>query len=221
MQVRRVAAVVVALVLLTGALSSAVAQTGAGTAKAVDSKALLAARVRGSATAPITVYEMSDFQCPYCRNFALETWPALEERYVKTGKVKWVFINFPITSIHKNAAPAAAVAMCAAKQGKFWPMHDVLFRTQKVWSSLKEPGQYFLSLADSIGASKPALRTCAASGEMDTEVENDAAGANRAGAASTPTFYIEGGLLQGAQPLPVFTQILDSIYTLRTKPKKG
>ncbi len=203
------------------------AQSGGGataTASAASadslSKLLLAARTRGSATAPITVYEMSDFQCPYCKRFALETWPTLEERYVKTGKVRWVFIHLPITSIHKNAAPAAELSMCAAKVGKFWPMHDVLFRTQETWAPLKQPGQFFLTLADSIGMAKSALRACAASGEMADEVEQDVNGAGRSGAQSTPTFYIEGGLLPGAQPLPLFTQILDSIYAVRTAPKK-
>lgn len=183
-------------------------------------RALVVARTRGSATAPVTVYEMSDFQCPFCRRFALETFPALEERYVKTGKVRWVFIHLPISDIHPNAIPAAEVSMCAAKQGKFWPMHDVLFRTQKVWAPLKEPGQFFLTLADSVGVEKSALRSCASRNEMQAEVEADAVGANRAGAASTPSFYIEGGLLVGAQPQAVFVQILDSIIGVRTAAKK-
>ena len=184
-------------------------------------KVLIAARTRGSATAPLTVYEMSDFQCPYCRRFAVETFPTLEEKYVRTGKVRWVFIQLPIPSIHKNAVAAAEVSMCAAKQNKFWPMHDLLFKYQETWAPLKEPAQFFLTLADSVGISKGALRDCAASGEMRQEVAIDANGANRAGAQSTPTFYIEGGLLPGAQPLPLFVHILDSIYAVRTAPKKG
>ncbi len=220
--------------LAVSAAGAAQAQSGAKPAEApakpqdaaakakTDSvaKALLAARTRGSATAPITVYEMSDFQCPFCRRFAIETYPALEERYVKTGKVRWVFVNLPLTSIHRNAAPAAELAMCAAAQGKFWPLHDALFRTQQTWAPLKEPGQFFLSLADSAGLAKGPLRECAASGEMRDEVAHDANGASRAGAQSTPTFYIEGGLLPGAQPLQVFTQILDSIYAARTAKKR-
>ena len=78
----------------------------------------LAPRTRGAATAPITVYEMSDFQCPYCRRFALNTFPDLDREYIATGKVRWVFINFPLTMIHPNAAAAAEVAMCAAKTGQ-------------------------------------------------------------------------------------------------------
>src|SRR5262245_49822911 len=72
-----------------------------------SSQNLLAERSKGSATAPITVYEMSDFQCPYCRQHAVETFPELEKSYIQTGKVRWVFLNFPLTSIHHNAAAAA------------------------------------------------------------------------------------------------------------------
>jgi protein-disulfide isomerase len=177
----------------------------------------LAARSKGSSTAPITVYEMSDFQCPFCRRHAQETFPAIEREYVATGKVRWVFINFPLTSLHANAAPTAEFAMCAARQDKFWPVHDLLFRHQRTWAPLREPGAFLLTLADSVGMSKTDLLACLKSKVARQEVEADAAGAVRAGAGSTPTFYIEGGLLPGAQPLPVFRQILDSIYTVKTR----
>ena len=64
----------------------------------------LSARTKGSPTAPIVVYEMSDFQCPFCRRHAVEVFPALEQEYIRTGKVRWVFVNYPLTSIHPNAA---------------------------------------------------------------------------------------------------------------------
>jgi protein-disulfide isomerase len=179
----------------------------------------LAGRTRGSATAPITVYEMSDFQCPYCRNFALTTFPALDSAYIRTGKVRWAFINFPLTSIHPNALAAAEMALCAAKQNAFWPVHDLLYLHQEVWAPLKEPAAFFLSLADSARISKPALLACVRSPTTEETVRADAQGAERSGANSTPTFYIEGGLLAGAQPLAVFRQVLDSILRVRSKPK--
>ena len=172
----------------------------------------LASRSRGSATAPITVYEMSDFQCPYCRRFSLETFPALEREYIATGKVRWVFVNFPLTSLHSNAVPAAETALCAARQNAFWPVHDLLFQHQETWAPLKEPAAFFISLADSAKISKPALLECVRSPATRAEVRAEAEGAERSGASSTPTFYIEGGLLAGAHPLPVFRQVLDSIY---------
>ena len=179
----------------------------------------LSTRTRGSATAPITVYEMSDFQCPYCRRFAQETWPTLEREYVATGKVRWVFVNYPLTSLHSNAVPAAEAALCAGKQGAFWPVHDLLFQYQNTWAPLKEPAPFFLSLADSAQLSKPAMLECVRAPATRAEVRAEAEGAERSGASSTPTFYIEGGLLAGAHPVGVFRQVLDSIYLEKRKKK--
>ncbi len=172
-------------------------------------------RSKGSPGATVTVYEMSDFQCPYCRRFALETFRTLEREYISTGKVRWVFVNFPLTSIHANAVAAASTGLCAARQGAFWPVHDLLYQYQETWAPLKEPGPFFLSLADSAGISKPKMLECVKSPTTESEIRYEAEGAERAGASSTPSFYIEGGLLTGAHPLPVFRQVLDSI--LRTK----
>jgi protein-disulfide isomerase len=179
----------------------------------------LEARSKGSAKAPITVYEMSDFQCPYCRKFAEETFPTIERSYIATGKVRWIFINFPLTDIHSHAAAAAELGLCAAKQNGFWRVHDLLFQYQEAWAPLKEPGPFFVSLADSAGLSKPALLSCLEAPETLQAVQADAEGASRSGAGSTPTFYIEGGLLEGAVPLPVFRGVLDSVYAVKTRKK--
>jgi len=201
---------------LTGALFLMAAPLAAQTA--AETAASLVPRTRGAATAPITVYEMSDFQCPYCRRFALNTFPELDRDYITTGKVRWVFINFPLSMIHPNATAAAEVAMCAAKSGKFWEVHDLLYRNQPTWAPLTEPGAFFLTLADSASIPPAAFRKCLVDRETLDLVASDARGATQAGASSTPSFYIEGGLLPGAQPVAVFRQILDSIYTAKTAP---
>ena len=172
----------------------------------------VASRAKGRADAAITVYEMSDFQCPYCREFTLQTMPALEREYVATGKVRLVYINLPLTNLHKNAAPAAELAMCAARQQGFWTMHDLLFRHQDEWAELAAPRAYFLALGDSAGLDRGRLSRCLDSGSAAALVRADAERARRAGAKSTPTFYIEGGLLEGAAPITVFRAVLDSIY---------
>jgi protein-disulfide isomerase len=182
---------------------------GASTAAAQQDD-LLAARTHGSPTAPVTVYEISDFQCPYCAQFFLQTMPFLEREYVVPGKVKFVFVNFPLP-MHPNSVPAAELAMCAARQGKFWPMHDILFRRQQQWAGLNEPGMVFLSYGDSVGANRQALTACVRDGTMRNVVRTDAEGGARSGARSTPTFYIEGGLIAGAQPVETFRAVLDSI----------
>src|SRR6266436_5426951 len=154
----------------------------------------IAARAKGRVDAPVTVYEMSDFQCPYCREFALATMPVLEREYIQPGKVRFVYINLPLPSLHKNAASAAEVALCAARQQRFWPMHDLLFRHQDQWAPLASPRAFLLALGDSAGLDR----------------------ARRSGATSTPTFYIEGALLEGAAPVSVFRAVLDSIYQSKT-----
>ncbi len=180
---------------------------------------VLAARTRGRPDAPVTVYEMSDFQCPYCRAFALTTMPTLDSEYVKSGKVRFVYINLPLTNMHANAAAAAEVAMCAARQGRFWPMHDLLFKHQDQWAKLPGPERYLLALGDSVGLDHAQLARCVASKSTEPDVRADAERAVRAGATSTPTFYIEGGLLEGAAPVSVFRAVLDSIYQSKTAPR--
>ena len=177
----------------------------------------MAARTKGSASAPVTVYEMSDFQCPFCARFALEIFPTLDAEYVQTGKIRWIFVNFPLP-MHPNATPAAEVAMCAAKQGKFWPVHDLLFRNQKTWAPLTAPAEYFLTFADSASLDRKAFQECLNTDATLAEVKSDAEAAVRSGAKSTPSFYIEGGIMAGAQPLAVFRPILDSIYAAKTTP---
>ena len=198
-------------------VATAAATAGPTTAAAGETRPdPLASRSKGSPTAPIVVYEMSDFQCPFCRRHAIETFPALEKEYVETGKVRWVFVNLPITEIHPNALPAAELSLCAANAGKFWPVHDLLFQHQAVWAPLREAGPFLLSLADSVGMDRKATLACLQDSTTRRTVEAEAVGAGRAGASSTPTFYIEGGLLVGAQPVGVFRTILDSIHQAKT-----
>ncbi len=167
--------------------------------------------------APVTVYEMSDFQCPYCRTFALTTFPEIDSLYIATGKVRWAFVNFPLTSVHDNALAAAEVALCAARQNAFWRVHDLLYQHQDVWAPLKQPEAFFLTLADSAKISRPALLACVQSPATRETLQQEAEGATRSGANSTPSFYIEGGLLTGAQPMPIFRQVLDSIIREKTR----
>jgi hypothetical protein len=177
---------------------------------------LLAARSKGSPTAPVTVYEISDFQCPFCAQFWRETLPVLEREYITPGRVRLIFVNYPLPN-HRNAVPAAELAMCAARQQKFWPIHDLLYRHQGRWESLEEPGAFFLMLGDSARANRAQLTACLRSGAGRDLVRSDAEGAVRSGARSTPTFYIEGGLVVGAQPIEVFRAVLDSIIRAKSR----
>jgi len=188
----------------------------------MEQDALLAQRTKGAATAPLTVYELSDFQCPYCRRQAVEVLPTIEKEFIATGKVRWIFLNFPITEIHPNAAAAAEFAMCAARVNRFWPVHDLLFTYQEKWAPLKNPGPFLISLADSAGIPRDSISGCLQNRETRALVESEAEGAAKSGVSSTPTVYIEGvGLLRGAAPLEAYRQILDSLYREKTGAKSG
>lgn len=177
----------------------------------------IATRTKGAANAPVTVYEMSDFQCPFCRRFALETFPTLEREFIATGKVKWIYVNLPLTDLHPNAVPAAQFALCAGRQNQFWPAHDLIFQHQATWATLRNPAPFLLSLADTLRLNRAAATSCLQDDAIIEEIRQDAAGSQRAGAQSTPTFYIEGLLVRGAQPVGLFRHLLDSLHTVRTR----
>jgi protein-disulfide isomerase len=178
---------------------------------------MLARRTKGPPTAALTVYELSDFQCPYCRRQALEVLPALEREFIATGKVRWIFLNFPLTQIHANSAAASEFAMCAARVDKFWPVHDLLFTYQEKWAPLKDPGPFLITLADSAGIPREDLTGCLQNHETRELVRAEGEGAAKSGVSSTPTVYIEGvGLLRGAAPIEIYRQVLDSLWRAKT-----
>lgn len=177
---------------------------------------MLAARTKGSSDAPITIYEMSDFQCPFCLTFFKDFWPAIQEEYVETGKVKLTFLNLPLISLHSHAAEAHEYAMCAAAQDQFWAMHDRLFETQETWSPMQDATPYFVTLAEQLDLDQAAFKQCIESGSVRSIVASDVRLAVQNGLNSTPTFIIEGGALQGIVPLDDWRTILDSIYAAKT-----
>jgi protein-disulfide isomerase len=209
------------------AVALALLGLGAGRAPAQQAPSaslddLRAERTRGRPDAPVTMYEMSDFECPFCAEFWRETLPSIERDYIDTGKLRLVFVNMPLTSLHPNAEPAAELAMCAARQHKFWEMHDQLYRNQDRWADLSEPGAYFLSLGDSLHLNVGELQECLRAKATRPIVEADFDGSHRSGATSTPTFYLQGAdrraeLIVGAQPYKLFKQVLDSIIQAGTK----
>lgn len=200
------------------------ADTAAAPAPAAASSAALnvaadrsiAARTLGAQNAAITVYEVSDFQCPYCRDFFESTLPAVKQEFVNTGKLRIVFVNFPIPQLHPNAPSAHEFALCAADQGKFWPIHDLLYHHQNDWAKLPDPRPYFFGLADSAHLANAQLRSCLMGGTARELLQADVQAAARAGVHSTPSFIINGGLLSGAVPMKDLRPILDSVYRAAT-----
>src|SRR3989449_9154831 len=142
----------------------------------------------------------------------------MECRASSGTRCSWLFFFFQAEDGIRDVA-VTGVQTCAlpiSRQSRFWPMHDLLFRHQDGWAKLADPRPMLLALGDSAGADHARLAAYLRAHATAAEVQADAERARRAGAVSTPTFYIEGGLLEGNAPVEVFRSVLDSIYRSKT-----
>ncbi len=173
--------------------------------------------IRGDPNAPITILEFSDFQCPFCARFHVQTLPLLLEEYIDAGKVNLVYRDFPIQSIHPNALPAAVAAECANEQGKYWEYHDTLFEKQSVWSRLNSDAAIstFSQFATEVGLEQQQFDSCLGSGKYLEEVQNDMREGREYDITGTPGFFVgneEIGFVKitGAQPFEIFKRVIDA-----------
>ncbi|MCX6709153.1 MAG: DsbA family protein [Candidatus Woesearchaeota archaeon] len=159
--------------------------------------------VKGEANAPVLIVEFSDYQCPFCSRVEASL-KQVEEKYIKTGKVKIVYRDYPL-GFHDKAQKAAEASECAHDQGKFWEYHDKLFANQNALDifSLK---QY----AKDLKLDTAKFDKCLDSGEKAAEVSKDTADANAAGVSGTPIFFINGVALKGAQPYDSFETAIEA-----------
>lgn len=163
----------------------------------------------GDKNAKVVMVEFTDFQCPYCEAYFTQTYNQIKEEYVDTGKVYYVSRDLPLVTLHPNAHIAAEAARCAGDQGKYYEMHDKLFENQSGWSSLGDPKETFGEYAKEVGLNVTKFNNCLANGEMKDLVDDDLALSQQVGASGTPTFYINGKQLVGAQPYAAFKAELD------------
>ncbi len=153
----------------------------------------LQSRAKGGDSTDVVVFEIADFQCPHCARFARELGPTLDERYVETGRVQWVFVNLPLHT-HPLAWHAAEAALCAGVAGdRFWGMHDRLFAEQQTWAEAPEPLALFAAYADDLGVPEAAYRACTDNDEVAALIVQDLGSAISAGVTGTPTFIILKG----------------------------
>ncbi|MFA5764151.1 MAG: thioredoxin domain-containing protein [archaeon] len=158
----------------------------------------------GSANAPVTIIEFSDFECPYCESFYSGALVQLRKEYIETGKVKIIFRDFPL-SFHADAQKAAEAAECAGEQNKYYEMHDKLFENQSN-ISVADIKNYAIELK----LDSSMFNACLDSGAMASEVAADFKDGQALGVSGTPTFFINGQKLVGAQPFSAFKQIIDA-----------
>ncbi len=172
---------------------------------------------RGDERAKVTIIEFSDYQCPFCARYMTETYPQIFGAYVKTGKVKYVFRDYPLP-IHALASKAAEGARCAGEQGKFWEMHDQLFTNRQAWDG-KELNIHAMMLGLDISTFQQCLETRKYSASIKKDIEQG----QKAGVRATPSFFLGLSdpqdpskvraveMLRGAQPYSAFRDALDKI----------
>ena len=173
------------------------------------------APVLGQPDAPVTLVEFSDYQCPFCRQFFATTFPELKRDYIDTGKVRYVFRDFPLDRLHPQARKAAEAAHCAGDQGKYWEMHDRLFRHQETLA----PPQ-LSEHARALGLDGAIFDTCLNSGTHAARVNKGFRDGLAAGVQGTPGFVVgktntgdavEGTPVIGAQPMEIFRRLIDQL----------
>ena len=169
----------------------------------------------GHKDAPLTLVEFSDYQCPFCNRFFQTTLPGLKTAYIDTGKVRYVFRDFPIEQIHPHARKAAEAAHCAGEQGKYWEMHDLLFHNQQALEVEKLKAH-----AHSLQLESAVFDACLEQGKYTDKVQKNYEDGVAAGVRGTPGFFLgktkadetmQGTLISGAQPLAVFQQAIESL----------
>ncbi len=178
--------------------------------------------ILGDKNAKVTVIEFSDYQCPFCRKFWTETFHQLKKDYIDTGKVKFILRDFPLSSIHPAAEPAAEAAECAREVGKgddaYWKMHEKIFQEgnkldggDPINGPVKGTAQFgpedLKKWAKELGYD---IGSCLDSGKYKSEVAKDEADGSSYGVQGTPSFFVNGKQLSGAQPYSAFQAAIDA-----------
>jgi protein-disulfide isomerase len=158
--------------------------------------------ILGPADAPITIIEFSDYQCPYCRKWDLEAWPQIQAAY--PGKIRLVYRDFPLYSIHPESEAAAIAAWCAGDQQKYWEFHDLLFSDQ-----LPLGQDSYVKYAAQVKLNVDQFTECITAQKFKDNVSSNYSYASNLGVNSTPTFFVNGIPMVGAQPYEAFKDLID------------
>lgn len=167
--------------------------------------------VMGSPTAPIEVIEFGDFECPQCGRFANLTEPDIRSRIVEAGRIRFRYIDFPL-DIHRNTWNASRAAACADEQGKFWEMHDAIFRAQDQWdgTATTNPDKVLKDLAKQIGLKQDQFNECVDTKKYQAKIQAHLKIATERHVNATPTFYIGKQALSGVITYDEFKHAVDS-----------
>lgn len=167
--------------------------------------------VLGSKDAKVTIFEFSDFQCPFCRRFWSESFTQLKANYIDTGKVRFIYRHFPLTSIHQSAQIAAEAAECASEQNQFWQFHDKIFQEQAKsgQGTVRFSGDDVKKWAAQLGLNSQTFNVCFDSKKYSQRVSQDLDIGSKSNVDGTPTFFINGQRVVGAQPYASLKLVID------------
>ena len=165
--------------------------------------------VMGDPDAPVTIVEFSDYQCPFCLRHHQQVLPILKQKYIDTGRVRYIFKDFPIASLHPVADRVHEAALCVGELGgsdPFWQAHDIFFANQQQWADQPQPqlDDILLDLLAETEVNEAEIRDCLASGHNADLVQEDLSEGQQVGVNGTPAFFINGYPLSGARPLEQF-----------------
>ena len=166
--------------------------------------------VKGSADAPVEITEYADYQCPFCQTFATLQMPTIEERLIKTGRLRWRYRDFPLNQ-HPYARIAAHSAACADEQGKYWPQHERIYEGQAEWAASRDGAGIFRRYAKDVGLDLAKYDACMSSGKYAGRIQASYEEGAKAGVSSTPTLLVGGRLYQGRFDSDAITRLVDSL----------
>jgi len=180
----------------------------------------------GDPDAPVTMVEYSDYLCPFCGRHVMETLPTLIDEYILTGKLKLVFRDFPIASLHPNAPQGHQAAWCVGQEDPvaYWAMHDQLFFRQSEWNQVADPSEFLADAAAEVGADAAVYAACMESGENIAAVDEGIAEGTALGFSGTPSFVLftdtlpETFTVVGAYPIDYFQQYIDALLAGEAPP---
>jgi len=170
--------------------------------------------VAGPDSAPVSINEYADFECPACARFAVLTMPDVLQRLVPTGKLRWQFLDFPLNQ-HANSPLAHITAACGAAQGKFWEMSYTLYAHQDDWFADKDPEGKFLSYARAAGLDADSLKVCIDQRRPWPQIEANRCSGEKLHVDGTPTFFVNGRQLAGIPAYDDIARIVDSVAAAR------
>ncbi len=174
--------------------------------------------VKGSDSAAVEITEYADYQCPFCQTFATLQMPTIDERLIKTGRLRWRYRDFPLQQ-HEYSRIAAHSAACADEQGKFWPQHERIYEGQGEWSASRDGAGILRRYAGEGGLDLGKYDACMAAGRYAGRIQASLDEGMRAGVSSTPTLLVGGRLYQGRFDSDAITKLVDSLAPRTTSAK--